>query len=148
MKLPLNCTVEYLENFLSGIEASTLYQSLTETHLIAEHKIRMEVNGDVIEQECGKIIFMDQDLFENEAFPEFIYGKTSVWFDILKPVKQRVEELTHQVYNFCVAIYYPDGNSGVDFHSDPAVYGDTTIIPSLSLGEEREFLLKEKATGE
>ena len=129
-------------------EAMALYQSFTDTHQIAEHKIRMEVNGEVIEQDCGKIIFMDQDLFDADAFPEFIYGKTSVWADLLKPVKEKVEQLTKQIYNFCVAIYYPDGNSGVDFHSDLAVYGDTTIIPSLSLGEEREFQLKEKESGQ
>jgi alkylated DNA repair dioxygenase AlkB len=44
-------------------------------------------------------------------------------------------------------IYYPDGNSGLDFHSDHAVFGDTSIIPSVSLGEEREFKFREKESG-
>ncbi|MFX0557696.1 alpha-ketoglutarate-dependent dioxygenase AlkB [Maribacter sp. CXY002] len=48
------------------------------------------------------------------------------------------------VFQTCVCIFYPDGNSGIDYHSDKTAFGDTAIIPSISLGEERQFCLREK----
>ena len=62
-------------------------------------------------------------------------------------LKKSIEKHTGIKFETCVCIFYPNGNSGVDFHSDYIAFGDTTIIPSLSIGEERIFLLREKETG-
>lgn len=35
----------------------------------------------------------------------------------------------------------------IDFHSDFVAFGDTSIIPSISLGEEREFIFREIESG-
>ena len=62
----------------------------------------------------------------------------------MKKLKEKIENFTNRKFEVCVLIYYPDGNSGVDFHSDYVAFGDTSIIPSISLGEEREFKFREK----
>ncbi len=61
-------------------------------------------------------------------------------------IKERVENVVGHQFQTCVCVYYPDGNSGVDYHSDSVAYGDTNVIASVSLGQERLFNLREKAT--
>lgn len=147
MRLPLNCTLDYWQDFLSPKEADELFQEFVSVHQIADSFINFTINGKDFRSDFGKITVMDQTLYDNDAFPKAIYGKTMVWPASLQHVKERIEVLTKKVFQFCVCIYYPDGNSGVAFHADPPAYGDTTIIPSLSLGEERNFQLREITTG-
>ena len=147
MRLPLNCTVNYIHDFLSQEDADHLFQEFTRNYRIADCSIVQEINGEQFRSNFGKITVVDQMLYEKNAFPKEIYGTTMTWPDSLQQVKDKVENMTGRTFQFCVCIYYPDGSSGVDFHSDPPAYGDTSVIPSLSLGEKREFLLKEKETG-
>ncbi len=39
-------------------------------------------------------------------------------------------------------VYYRDGSEGVGFHRDLPAYGSTSVIASLSLGTEREFVFR------
>ncbi|MEM7373858.1 MAG: alpha-ketoglutarate-dependent dioxygenase AlkB [Bacteroidota bacterium] len=145
LRLALTCEVSYYEDFLSAEEAHKLFQELTQDERIFQ--LRLKGFNDIWETfNFGKIIFLDQDLYEGNKFPEPIWGPTAVWPDKLREVKERVELLTGISFGVGVCIYYPDGASGVDFHSDSSAYGDTSVLPSLSLGEEREFCLKEKKT--
>lgn len=148
MKLPLNCELEYLAKFLNGVEAEALYQDFMENGGIAESRLKLGVGSQTYFSDFGKIMVIDQDLYEANRFPSAVYGKVMTWPKPLMEVKERIEDLTGREFKVCVCIYYPDGSSGVDFHSDPAAYGDTTVIPSLSIGEERLFQIKEKETGE
>jgi alkylated DNA repair dioxygenase AlkB len=61
-------------------------------------------------------------------------------------VKKRVENYANHEFRTCVCIYYPDGNSGETYHSDEVAFGNMLIIPSISLGEERQFNLRAKAS--
>lgn len=146
MRIPLNCTLDYYQHFLTPVEAEALFQEFESDYSIGNCPIVSEVNGKEFRTEFGKITVMDQALYDKNAFPSSIYGMTMPWPSSLKDIKGRIEVLTARKFQFCVCIYYPDGNSGVDFHSDPPAFGDTAVIPSLSLGEERNFLLKEKAS--
>ncbi len=148
MKLPLNCELEYQAAFLNEEEAGALYQDLMENGGIAESRLQLGVGDQTYLSDFGKIMVIDQDLYEANRFPSTVYGKVMTWPKPLMEVKKRIEDLTGREFKVCVCIYYPDGSSGVDFHSDPAAYGDTTVIPSLSIGEERLFQIKEKETGE
>ena len=147
MRLPLNCTLDYWQDFLSPEEADELFQEFVSAHQIADSFIHHSINGKDYQSDFGKITVVDQKLYDNNAFPEAIYGKTMTWPTSLWQVKERIEKMTQRAFQFCVCIYYPNGNSGVAFHSDPPAYGDTTVIPSLSLGEERNFQLREIKTG-
>ncbi|MCW5518142.1 alpha-ketoglutarate-dependent dioxygenase AlkB [Muriicola sp. Z0-33] len=143
MKLPLNCEAEYHSDFLELKEAEDLFFELNEVM----KKISFypqTVDGKKHNVNFGKLMIIDQYLFDQNRFPEKYWGVTRVWFGKLIKLKEKIEHFTNQKFQVCVLIYYPDGNSGVDFHSDYTAYGDTSIIPSISLGEEREFKFREK----
>lgn len=146
IKLPLHCTAEYVEAFVSSEKAKNLYAELISVYDIASQKIPFLSEEDTAQNNTGKIMFMDEHLYKKNAFPEFIWGKTAVWSTALIAIKKKVETYTGLSFSVCVCIFYPDGTSGVAYHSDHAAFGDTTVIPSISIGEERNFLLREKET--
>ncbi|KAF3402076.1 DNA oxidative demethylase ALKBH2 [Penicillium rolfsii] len=63
----------------------------------------------------------------------------------LHHLKTLVESATGSRYNFCLVNYYSTGNDSISFHSDDERFlGANPDIASLSLGGEREFLMKHK----
>ncbi len=142
--LPLNCSVDYTNVFLSKEESTQLYTQLITDYEINNLKTAIYVEGKKTLSDYGKIMFMDENLYAENKLPENQWGKTAIWSDELKKIKERVEAFTNRIFHVCVCIYYPDGNSGVGYHSDYVAYGDTSVIASISIGEEREFYLREK----
>ncbi|KAJ5949836.1 hypothetical protein N7454_001420 [Penicillium verhagenii] len=60
-------------------------------------------------------------------------------------LRQQVEGATGARYNFCLVNYYASGEDSISFHSDDERFlGDQPNIASLSLGGEREFVMKHK----
>lgn len=148
IQLPLNCSAEYVEEFLSAEESRKLYSQLISEYDIANVKMKLLVDEKITYLDTRKIMFMDEDLYTNDKFPALIWGKTAVWSDELRKVQKKVEAFTGIQFGVCVCIYYPDGNSGVAYHSDFTAFGDTTVIPSISLGAERTFCLRAKESSE
>ena len=144
MKLPLNCVAEYYTGFLSKEESQQLYNILIDTYQIDQSRISLP--GSAGKSDFGKLMFIDKDIYDSNELPEAQWGKSLVWFEELLAIKSRVQDISQGIFNVCVCIYYPDGNSGVGFHSDFKAFGETDLIPSLSIGEEREFQLREKET--
>ncbi|WP_420573102.1 alpha-ketoglutarate-dependent dioxygenase AlkB [Kordia sp.] len=144
IQLPVNCSATYVEEFLSKETATKLYKLLISKYNIAEQTLKITVNDKVSHLETRKIMFVDEELYSENTFPEEIWGKTAIWPDELREIKEQVETFTGISFSTCVCIYYPDGNYGVTYHSDFPAFGDTTTIPSLSIGEERIFCLREK----
>ncbi|KAF7713951.1 Uncharacterized protein PECH_000736 [Penicillium ucsense] len=63
----------------------------------------------------------------------------------LTHLQTAVESTTGATYNFCLVNYYADGNDSISYHSDDERFlGALPDIASLSLGGEREFLMKHK----
>ncbi len=121
-----------LFRYLLSLEKLTsMHETTTPTHGRYRH-------------EHGKLMFIRHDLYEAGAFPENIWGNTMKWPPEMMAIKERVEQFTGHQFDVCVCVYYPDGNSGVDYHSDYPAFGDTSYIASVSVGEEREFCLREK----
>ncbi len=144
MTLPLNCQATYHREVLSKQEAEDLYQELLAEYDVASLKLQIAPG---LKTDFSKLMFIDKQLKEAEAFPEAAYGKSVTWSEKLSKIKRKVEDLAGMVFHVCVCIYYPDGNSGIDFHADYPDFGDINVIPSISLGEERVFQLREKASG-
>lgn len=64
---------------------------------------------------------------------------------LLNSLKSAVESATNESYNFVLVNYYATGEDSIAFHSDDERFlGFEPAIASLSLGAEREFLLKHK----
>ncbi|KAJ5152650.1 uncharacterized protein N7482_009128 [Penicillium canariense] len=67
----------------------------------------------------------------------------------LSHLQSRVEAVTGAKYNFCLVNYYASGNDSIAFHSDDERFlGGAPNIASLSLGGEREFIMKHKPESE
>ena len=67
------------------------------------------------------------------------------WTPTLLDLKARVEALTEHEFNSVLLNYYRDQNDSMGMHSDDErELGSQPAIASLSLGDERTFLLKHK----
>jgi alkylated DNA repair dioxygenase AlkB len=67
------------------------------------------------------------------------------WTDLLLDIKNRVETVTATQFNSVLLNYYRDNRDSMGFHSDDEPeLGERPIIASLSLGEERTFVLKHR----
>lgn len=75
--------------------------------------------------------------------------KGLAWTPSLLSIRELVSKYTHQNYNACLLNLYHDGEEGMGWHSDD----EREIVPnssiaSLSIGAERKFSFKHKATKE
>jgi alkylated DNA repair dioxygenase AlkB len=67
------------------------------------------------------------------------------WTDTLLELKNRVESIIDHQFNSVLLNYYRDQNDSMGMHSDDeSELGKQPVIASLSLGEERSFLLRHK----
>jgi alkylated DNA repair dioxygenase AlkB len=91
--------------------------------------------------------------FYADSLIEYTYShktkKGLEWTPLLIEIKQLVSSYTGSNYNACLLNLYHDGEEGMGWHSDD----EKEIIPnssiaSLSLGAERKFSIKHKATKE
>jgi alkylated DNA repair dioxygenase AlkB len=139
---PIQCVVEYHPELLSPEESAALFVDLCENHNVSNRKVLME-DGTEIEVETGSYLFTDEHLTGYDAFPK-VWGDRQSWSPLMKMLKDRVESVSKRQFQVCRIVYYENGEAGMEFHSDPSAYGDNTWIASVSLGEEREFLLRNK----
>lgn len=71
------------------------------------------------------------------------------WTPLLQQVRAAVEEASRHHFNSVLLNYYRDGRDSMGMHSDDEPeLGPNPVIASLSLGEERQFILKHKRSGE
>jgi alkylated DNA repair dioxygenase AlkB len=67
------------------------------------------------------------------------------WTAILLDIKARIEGAVDSAFNSVLLNYYRNNHDSMGFHSDDEPeLGDRPVIASLSLGEERTFVLKHK----
>lgn len=143
MILPLNCSVEYINNFLNATEAIELYEFLINEYQIDQSRLIIEAGGKIITTDSFKILFTSERLLKLNSHPENIHGKVFVWTGLMKNLKERIETLLNKEFEIAMCIYYPNGNYFAPYHFDQQTSGYKTILPSISLGEVREFYFKE-----
>ncbi len=68
------------------------------------------------------------------------------WTDLLSTLRARVESLAETTFNSVLLNYYRDHRDSMGMHSDDEPeLGRNPVIASLSLGEQRTFVLKHKS---
>jgi alkylated DNA repair dioxygenase AlkB len=68
-----------------------------------------------------------------------------VWTDELNAVRRRVEQAAGTPFNSVLLNYYRHGNDSIGFHADDEPeLGPNPIVPSISLGATRRFILRHK----
>jgi alkylated DNA repair dioxygenase AlkB len=71
------------------------------------------------------------------------------WTDVLGYIRRRVREQVGADFNSLLLNYYRDGGDSIGFHSDAEPeLGQNPVVPSISLGAEREFVIKHIKTRE
>jgi len=67
------------------------------------------------------------------------------WTPLLLDIKARVEDAVGSAFNSVLLNYYRDQRDSIGFHSDDEPeLGLRPVIASVSLGDERTFVLKHK----
>jgi len=148
MRLPLNCTVDYIGDFLTQTEAEELYTLLISQYQIDKARLIREAAGKLIKTDSFKILFLTAELLEKKSHPEEIHGKRFPFIGKMADLKKKVENLLSREFDLAMCLYYPDGNFFAPYHSDQETSGFNTILPSISLGAVREFSFKDKTTEE
>ncbi len=148
MKLPLNCSAEYFADFLDQDEANELYRVLIEEYNLDKERLVIEAGGQLIKTDSFKILFSTAELIEQNTHPEHIHGKCHVWSGVMADLREKVESLVGKKFEIAMCLFYPDGNYFAPYHSDQETSGEQTILPSISLGEVREFSFRDKTSGE
>lgn len=148
MRLPLNCSVDYLQDFLSQEEAAELYALLIEQYQIDKARMIRMAAGKLIKTDSFKILFVTEELKKQNSHPEEIHGKGYVFTGPMARLKAKVEALLNREFDLAMCLYYPNGNFFAPYHSDQETTGFNTILPSISLGEARTFSFKDKEDGE
>ena len=142
-RLPLNCSVDYLSSFLSEYEATTLYKNLITEYHIDKARLIIEAGDKMIETDSFKILFSTEKLIKLNTHPEHIHGKVFAWTGLMAKLRARVEKLIGHEFEIAMCLYYPNGDYFAPYHFDQLTSGNKTILPSISLGEVREFSFKE-----
>jgi alkylated DNA repair dioxygenase AlkB len=71
------------------------------------------------------------------------------WPDYLLALRSWIEALAGSSFNSLLLNFYRDGQDSVGMHADnEAELGVNPIVPSVSLGATRRFILKHRASGE
>jgi hypothetical protein len=148
MKLPLNCTVDYINDFLSKEETDELCAVLIKKYNIDKANITIEAAGKLIKTDAFKILFLTERLMEQNSHPEAIHGKAYVWSGAMAKLREKVENYLNRTFEVAMCLYYPDGNHYAPYHSDQETSGYNTTLPSISLGEVREFSFKNNSSGD
>ena len=75
--------------------------------------------------------------------------ESSPWPEYLLPVRERVEGVAGLPFNSLLLNCYRDGKDSIGFHADDEPeLGDDPVVPSVSLGATRRFVLRHNRTRE
>jgi alkylated DNA repair dioxygenase AlkB len=129
----------YHAHFLSEQEADELFALLKER--------------TPWKQETGSFGRLFPRLTAYHADPGVSYTYSGVthpalpWPDYLVDLRRRIEESAKAPFNSLLLNYYRHGDDSIGFHSDDEKeLGRNPIVPSLSLGATRQFVLRHVTT--
>jgi alkylated DNA repair dioxygenase AlkB len=139
--------VRYWPHFLSPHRAASLYETLKAG--IAWEQERVVMRGKSVDAHRLTATYGDH--------PGLFYGYSGVlkgalpWTEELKELKQAGEILAGcqpDTLNYAVLNYYRDGKDTIGYHADKEAHliAGAPIV-SISLGAERDFLLKHQGSG-
>jgi len=130
---------------LSKEESSELYSLLIDKYKIDQSLSILQAGSRLIETDCFQILFAAETLIKQNSPPEEIHGESLIWNGAIKSLKEKVENLLNKEFELAICLFYLDGNYFTPYHSDQESSGYNTILPSISLGEVREFSFKNRA---
>ncbi|SOC78676.1 Alkylated DNA repair dioxygenase AlkB [Salinimicrobium sediminis] len=142
--LPLEGEAYYFGKIFSEAQAEVHFKNLLE---------QVQWQYDEVMIYGKRIVTQRKTAWYGKEEYEYTYSKMTkkarLWIPELLPVKQKVEEVTGLTFNSCLLNLYRSGEEGMSWHSDAeAELGKHPAIASVSLGVQRKFVLKHKASAE
>ena len=138
-RLPIDDAEVFLQR---GVDFGLPYQQLLDTLIESTPWRQQQIKV------YGKKYFQPRlsAWYGDEAYSySGILLKPLPWTDTLLELKHRVESIIDHQFNSVLLNYYRDQNDSMGMHSDDEPeLGKQPVIASLSLGEERSFLLRHK----
>jgi alkylated DNA repair dioxygenase AlkB len=140
--LPYDGEVIYYGYILSDPEANDYLNTLLET-IAWKHDEAIIYGKHIITKRM--VAWYGNNMYS------YTYSNTTkqanIWTKELLALKILVEQYTGTVYNSCLLNLYHNGSEGMGWHSDDEKsLGKDSSIASLSLGAERKFALKHRAS--
>jgi len=140
--LPFDGEVNYYGKILNNENAQRYFEQLLKN-------IEWDNDKAII---FGKLIITKRKVawYADKPF-DYTYSKTSKtalpWTNELLELKEIIENKTGETFNSCLLNLYHDGGEGMAWHSDSEKdLKKNGAIGSLSLGAERKFSFKHKAS--
>ena len=142
--LPRDGEAFYFGKIFSEDQAATHFENLLE---------KVNWQHDEVMIFGKKIVTNRKTAWYGKEEYEYTYSKmtkkASLWIPELLPLKEKAEEVTGMEFNSCLLNLYQSGEEGMGWHSDAeAELGKHPAIASVSLGAQRKFVLKHKASAE
>jgi len=135
---------EYYRNFLYKKEADKLLDFLENNIPWTQVKYFKPERGYVVTPRLTWVAGFHQDDFYD--LKNFVPNKIP---DFLLPLKDLIQNYTQSEYNFILFSKYRNEKDSITYHSDDERFlGSNPTIASLTLGNPRPFVLKNKRTKE
>lgn len=138
-----NCQVIYRPNFIDKDLCKLIFQELMRDCDFQRYKMKMYDREVLSPRKMasfgdGPTVYQD---YSSIKMPDS-------WPYYLLPIRERLEKLTGQKYNFVLVNLYQDGNDYIGYHGDKEdSLVENSTIASISLGVERDFYLRHNITG-
>jgi alkylated DNA repair dioxygenase AlkB len=130
----------YYPHFLAGPEADALFAALQKGVAWKQEKGRF-----------GRLFPRLTALYADRGVVYTYSGVTYpslVWTSELDAIRRRVEGAAGAPFNSVLLNRYRDGSDSIGWHADDEPeLGVNPIVPSISLGAERRFVLRQKKRG-
>ena len=138
---------EHLTNFLYEEESNYLYEKLLYEIPWRQVRYYKPERGLVTTPRLTWVAGFHQDEFYPLSLPAKIFPNQIPEF--VNQLKALIEDYTSESFNFVLFSLYRDGQDSISPHSDDESFlGPNPTIASISVGQERDFVLKNKHTGE
>ena len=130
----------YHPEFYSLEESNNLFDKINEQTSWKRDKIKMYGNYFSVPR--------DTAWYGEKSYTySNIYNAPSPWTETLKKIKEDIEVKCNTKFNSLLLNRYQTGDDKVDWHADDEPELDkNSPIASLSLGSDRDFLIREKGT--
>ena len=136
--------VVFYPDIFAGKISDIMIKKLSKLH----YKItRYCFMGKIVEAPRKMLWFADNPNWTYVFSKNHMYGlPAQVFPPFLRCIQMGVERVTNQKFNACLVNIYEGGNNKIGWHDDnDAWLGTDFIVPSISFGQVRRFILRSKA---
>lgn len=138
--LPLECAVEHHPGFLTPAECSDIEATLAGITELTACELELH-DGTMHPIDVGTYFLGDPDVLTDDRL-DALWGSRRPWPPSVQAILPRLEAAAGRRFRICLCMYYADGDRSGSMHTDLPMYGDTSVIASVSVGAERTFAFR------